>query len=118
MLSGCLLIHAYATHSWQMTLACCIYYFGWNACEPIILSTLFRIVPKEEAGAASSTWFLALDVSGLLMNPVVGMLGDKLGYAGAFKVCALAPAIAFVIFMLFGMPQIRKANLDSDIQAA
>lgn len=118
MLSGCLLIHAYATETWQMTLACCIYYFGWNACEPIILSTLFRIVPKDQAGAASSTWFLALDLSGLIMNPVVGVLGDSLGYAGTFKACALAPVIAFVIFLLFGMPKIRKANLSADEAAA
>lgn len=114
MLAGCLFIHAYATETWQMTLGCCIYYFGWNACEPIILSTLFRVVPQDQAGAASSTWFLALDVSGLVMNPVVGVLGDTLGYAGAFKACALAPALALVVFLVFGMPKIKKANLNAE----
>ena len=75
--------------------------FGYVGCWPALMAVCMRLVPDDRRGAASSTSYIALDLSNLIGPVLAGVIIEVLGYAYMWQFMIFPILIAIIITIQF-----------------
>lgn len=91
---------------------------GYAMYQPALQSQVFNAMPPEERGAVSATWFLCMDIPGLIFVPILGKIADKFGFEYLFYFAAVCVALGLVYYLLVVDRKIQKALADRAAEEA
>jgi MFS family permease len=74
--------------------------FGYGMVNPTVQAFIMRTAPSHRRGAASATYFSALDIGSGVGSIAGGVLAQLFGFPFTFAVYSLFVAFAFLVFLL------------------
>ena len=89
--------------------SCILWALGIGMYLPALQSQVFNSIPSTERGAASATWFMCMDLTGLICTPILGIICDKAGYSVCFNFAGVCVALGLVYYMTVGQKIMKKA---------
>lgn len=95
-------------------LACGIGGFGYAMYQPAMQAQLFNSMPASQRGAASATWFLCMDIPGLIFVPILGKMADIYSYKIMFYFAGVAVALGLVYYLTVGLRLMNKFMKDQE----
>ena len=94
----------------MLVVTCVIWSLGIGMYLPALQSQVFNSVPSSERGAASATWFMCMDITGLVCAPILGWICDRAGYAVCFNVAGIIVAAGLVYYLTIGQIIMKKSS--------
>ncbi len=98
-------------------ISCILWSLGIGMYLPALQSQVFNAVPSNERGAASATWYMCADLTGLISSPILGMVCDWAGYSVCFIFAGGCILTGLVYYLTFGQKLLRRA-LERNLQEA
>ena len=77
-----------------------------------------RSVEAERAGVANSTYYLSADLGGIIINPIVGIILDSVGFQFMYLTMLIPVAIAAVVFTVIMATMGDRYARKSEISAS
>lgn len=107
------MIAAPLTQGWTMAIIASLGGFLLQSTLPVNVTYAHQIAPVSAATVSSLMMGFAWG-TGALMVPVVGLMADRLGLAGALMVVAGAPIIAFVVAL--ALPNVESQHTEQGLE--
>lgn len=82
---------------------------GYGAVSPVLQAMALQSVPESRRGAASGTYYLAMDVANILIPLVcAGLYGVFSNYGASFRLLSFAPLFGIVILFVYNKKKQAK----------
>ena len=82
-------------------LAAFISAFGYGACGPAMQALAMKSVPNERRGAASSTYYIGMDMGILIGSTISGGIAEAFGYVAMWHIMPAFFAISISLIVFF-----------------
>lgn len=116
--TGALLVLAFFPTLPMVCVAAVLYSLGFSGSMSTVQTMCIRSVEAERAGVANSTYYLSADLGGIIINPIVGIILDSVGFQFMYLTMLIPVVIATVVFTVIMATMGDRYARKSEISAS
>jgi len=106
MITGCMVLLGLAQSLPMVVIASILFGIGYGAVSPLLQAMALKSVPENRRGAASGTYYFAMDIANILIPLCcAGLYQVFAGYASSYLIMAVAPLIGAAVLFLHNKKQ-------------
>lgn len=102
MITVCMVLLGLAKSMPVIVVAAILFGIGYGAVSPILQAMALKSVPESRRGAASGTYYFAMDIANILIPLCcAGLFNIFAGYASSYLIMSVAPLIGVAVLFFY-----------------
>ncbi|SET35396.1 MFS transporter [Paenibacillus sp. NFR01] len=111
---GGLVLLSFATSSAGLFPAALCYGIGFGSMQPALQTWMIQSVAPRQRGTATGLFFNSLDLGVAIGTMILGAIAQQTGYAGMYRLSALAPLLLLLSFVAAQVAGRNRTNADAN----